>query len=154
MPAANTITISATSPAIATSSVGSAASVVGPNGAALSGDYLSGYYSMAVTANLQGATGGTLDVYLQVSYDSGATWVDYAHWTQLAGSAGAVSYISTHTRAKSQALATAPSHSLTANSTADGEWGTQARLFFTAGAGTSAGAVQTVVIHVEGVHTA
>lgn len=148
------ITISATSPATATSSVGSAATVKDTSGNPLTGDLLSGFDSMQVTANLLGATGGTLDVYVQVSYDAGATWVDYIHYAQLANGAVASSYVSSHSRAKGQGVAVLPFHTLSVGTSVDGEWGTQARLYFTAGAGTSAGAVQTIVLHLENLRTA
>lgn len=157
MPTATTITISATSPAAASGAgggAGTSVTVLSAVGVTAVGDYLSGYQSMRVTATVLGATGGTLDVYLQVSYDGGTTWADYAHYTQLTdGQTPAAVWASSHSRAKGQALAARPLVSLAANSAIDGCWGTQARLWFVSGAGTSAGAVQTVVLHLEGLRT-
>lgn len=48
---------------------------------------LSQYEKISVVAQLQGATGGTLDVYLQ-AFD-GVDWVDYAHFAQQAAAAPA-----------------------------------------------------------------
>lgn len=47
------------------------------------------YDSMLVVGELVGLTGGTLDVYLQDSPDDGTTWIDCAHFTQLAAAATA-----------------------------------------------------------------
>src|SRR5262249_6183355 len=48
---------------------------------------LGAYKSLSIFSMLQGATGGTLDVYLQYSPDGGTTWVDYAHFPQVAAGA-------------------------------------------------------------------
>lgn len=50
--------------------------------------FVDDYESLDVAAEIQGATGGTLDVYLQVSPDQGLNWYDVIHWAQAtAGSA-------------------------------------------------------------------
>lgn len=109
---------------------------------------LGGYRSMTIYAALQGATGGTLDIYLQVSPDGGTTWVDYAHFAQLAGGAAAIYRVWTVSRSAQQTsiatVGTGTSPALTANSVVGGEWTDQMRVVHVAGAGTSSGAVQTI----------
>lgn len=65
---------------------------------------LGSYFSMTVSARLQGA-GGTAktDIYLQTSPDGGATWIDYAHFPQLAASATAINAFTVSRGAQSQA---------------------------------------------------
>ena len=109
-------------------------------------EWVNGFQSLRIQANLQGATGGTLNVYVQTSYDGGTTWHDYVSYTQLAAGAAAVTYASSHTRAKGDALATPTDGTMTANTARDGEWGDRFRLKMTAGAGTSAGTTQSVTL--------
>jgi hypothetical protein len=52
------------------------------------------YDDMTIVAELIGATGGTLDIYLQGSWDGGANYYDWMHFAQLAAGAAAVKYIS------------------------------------------------------------
>lgn len=99
-------------------------------------------------ASLLGATGGTLDVYLQ-QYD-GVDWWDYAHFAQLAAGAAAVNYALPITR-KSQR--TAPivvgkngTPALAAAACVGGDFGDRFRIVFVAGAGTSLGAAQTIKV--------
>jgi hypothetical protein len=47
------------------------------------------YTSMLVVASLESHTGGTLDVYLQDSWDGGTTWYDCAHFAQLTAATAA-----------------------------------------------------------------
>ncbi len=108
---------------------------------------LAGYSSMRIEATLQGAQGGTLDVYLQVSYDNGASWSDYCHFATLAAGAAAVTYGASVTRGAGSLLAVLGKNLapiLAANMCRDGEWGGRARLLFVAGPGTSAGTEQVV----------
>jgi hypothetical protein len=99
-------------------------------------------------AELVGATGDTLDVYLQWSPDAGTTWYDYAHFPQLAAGAAAIKYVCT-----SQFGTTLPvvigkgtTPALAANTCTGGGWGDQMRCIATAGASTSAGAAITITI--------
>jgi hypothetical protein len=104
---------------------------------------LGAYNSMTVYASLVGATGGTLDLYLQYSPDSGTTWVDFAHYAQLAAGASAVQKLFTITKDTSTAITTVGSGStpvLAANTVVNGDWGDRIRLVEVAGASTSAGA--------------
>lgn len=108
---------------------------------------LAGYTSMRIEAELAGATGGTLDVYLQVSYDSGQTWSDYAHFAQLAAGAAPVTYGVSVSRSNGSALGLVGKNQsplLAANTCRDGEWGKHARMLFVAGAGTTQGAAQVI----------
>lgn len=136
--------LSATSPAAASTVAGTGLATT--IGAAVK---MSGFKSMRIEATLQGATGGTLDVYVQVSYDGGVTWSDYVHFPQLAAAAGAVTYGVSMSRSNGDALAVVgkgTSPLLAAGDWRDGEWGDAARLLFVAGGGTSAGAAQTVKV--------
>jgi hypothetical protein len=109
---------------------------------------LEGYRSLVVEAVLQGATGGTLDVYLQVTYDGGATWTDYAHFAQLAAGAAAIRHKFAVCRDVEKLTIVTPgkgtSPTLTVNTVVGGDWGSAMRMLFVAGASTSAGAAQTV----------
>lgn len=108
------------------------------------------YRSIAIVATLQGATGGTLDVYLQWSPDEGTTWVDYAHFPQLAAGAAVSTRVWTVSRAAQQLTLTTVGSGLTpalaANTIVGGEFGDRLRVVFVAGGGTSAGAAQSILI--------
>jgi len=114
------------------------------------------YDSLAIVASLVGATGGTLDIYLQISPDQGTTWVDYAHFAQLAGGAAAVTKVWTVSRGAQQTTATTvgtgTSVALAANTIIGGEWGDRMRAVYVAGAGTSVGAA--IVISILGTRAA
>lgn len=145
----NIFTFSETTPS-APGTVASSRSVgssLGPAGVAAD---LSQYSGLIVEANLVGATGGTLDVYVQFSTDEGTTWYDYAHFTQLAGGATAVSYVfSAATGAQNLTLATVGKNlnpALASGTVVGGSWGDRMRLVFVAGGGTTAGAAITVNI--------
>lgn len=131
-------TITGTSPSSATTAVlGSSAGM------------LQNYDAIRVVATLRGATGGTLDVYLQSSVD-GSTWYDYAHFPQLADGASSVKYafsVSRHAQQTSiLTIGAGTSPALAANSVVGGDFGNQMRAVCVAGVGTSAGAVQTITI--------
>jgi hypothetical protein len=130
------IDLTATSPSSATTTAQTAITTVGP------------YRSMFIYASIQGATGGTLDIYLQVTPDSGTTWVDYAHFPQIAAGAAAIKRVWAVTKQAQQTtlatVGTGTTPALAANTIVGGEWGSQIRVVFVAGAGTSAGASQTI----------
>lgn len=112
--------------------------------------------SLTVIGQLQGATGGTLDIYLQTAHDAAdvadtsATWFDYAHFAQLAGAAAAIKLTWHVNRATAVSTVTtigsASSPVLAASTILGGAWGNRMRLVYVAGAGTSAGAAQSVTI--------
>ncbi len=138
MPHLNSTTLAGTSPA----APGSAATTgVGGFGEA---------DSISIVATLQGATGGTLDVYVQTSYDGGATYVDFCHFPQLAGAAASSVRVWHVTRNLAQTtlttVGTGTSPALAANAIVGGCWGDYMRLLFVAGGGTSAGAAQSVIL--------
>jgi hypothetical protein len=134
------VTITATSP--------SAASPNAPSTGIVGG--LSGFDALTIIGSLQGGTGGTLDVYLQTSYDGGTTWYDYAHWPQLADSdpltmrEWSVNRSTAVTASTTIGSGLAPA--LGVDTILGGAWGDMMRLLFDAGAGTSAGAAQSVTI--------
>jgi len=101
-----------------------------------------------IVAELVGATGGTLNVYLQWSPDDGTTWYDYTAFTQLAAGAAAVKYRVTSDVAQNtiSTVGKGTSPALSAGTHVGGPWGTQMRVLCVAGASTSAGAAITVNI--------
>ena len=105
--------------------------------------------SITVVGSLVGATGGTLDVYIQTSHDGGTTWFDWAHFAQLASGAAAIKQ-SFHQGRDSNAsvttVGTAATPALAASTVVGGGWGDMMRLAFTAGVGTSVGATISVQI--------
>lgn len=58
-----------------------------------------------LTARLVGATGGTLDVYLQTQDYTGGPWSDLAHFPQLASGAAAVAYRAAFKRGNNNSVA-------------------------------------------------
>ena len=106
------------------------------------------YRDLAIYAELTGATGGTLDVYLQFTPDNGTTWVDYAHFPQIAAAAATIKRLWTVSKAAEQkTLATVGSGTtpaLAANTIVGGSWGDQIRVVYVSGAGTTAGAAQVI----------
>ena len=106
------------------------------------------YESLNIVAELVGATGGTLDVYLQISPNQGVNWFDFAHFPQLAGGAAAIKYTLT---ASLYSPLTVPvvigkdlSPVLAANTFVNGAMGDRLRLLMVAGGGTSVGAAVKV----------
>jgi hypothetical protein len=132
-------TLTETSPASATSAAGT-----------LVASDLERCSALTIIGELQGATGGTLDVFLQTSWDGGTTWYDYAHFTQLAAGAAAIKYAWHVSRASERttitAVGSAAAGVIATGAIMAGGWGNQMRMAFTAGASTSAGAAQTVRI--------
>jgi len=112
---------------------------------------LDDYEALNVVAELQGATGGTLDVYVQYSTDEGQTWYDVIHYPQLAAAAAAIIYSApisnTTTTAAPVVIGKNLSPALTtAPSVVNGAFTDRLRLVMKAGAGTSAGAPVKVSI--------
>lgn len=112
---------------------------------------LDGMTCLQIFAALVGATGGTLDVYMQTSPDFGQSWQDYAHFPQLAAAAAAVKYtLNVSCNAQNTTMLTPVGvnlvPALAANTCVGGTWGDRFRLLFVAGAGTSAGAAVSVRI--------
>jgi len=99
--------------------------------------------SLDIVADLRGATGGTLDVYVQYSTNSGRSWYDLAHFPQVAAAAP-VTYFrapvslytnSVNTSQVGKNLAPA----LAASAMVNGAFGDRVRLVMVAGAGTTLG---------------
>lgn len=138
MATSKSFSLSSTSPSSATTAVGA---TVGDMGLC---------DSLYIYAELTGATGGTLDVYLQVSPDQGTTWVDYAHFAQIAGGAAVIKRVWCVSRGAQQTTVTTvgsgTSPALAANTIIGGEFGDRMRVVYVAGAGTSAGAAQVITI--------
>jgi hypothetical protein len=130
-------TFSDTSPASA-STAASAAVMAG----------LAQYEWFSVDADLVGATGGTLDVYLQRLVGDPTTsteWRDWLHFPQLAAAASAIYYSAqtgTTNTITSVGRNTAPV--IAVNTFLGGHPGERLRVLYVAGASTSAGAAQLV----------
>lgn len=101
-----------------------------------------------IDALLQGGTGGTLDVYLQRFVASLNEWRDWIHFAQLASGASAVRYVLDSSWGQSGIVTVGQGTSpvIAVATQANLHPGQKARLLFTAGASTSAGAVQKVVL--------
>lgn len=115
---------------------------------------LARFSSVRIDALLVGATGGTLDVYLQRKLGPNA-WADYCHFAQLAAGATAVRYSVTAAQINSTAIVTAnggtdaaPAVGLAPATFLGGHPGDTLRVVYVAGAGTSAGAA--VALYVTG----
>ncbi len=125
-----------TSPAEASTVVSSVLTLVG----------LDRFESIAVIGILTQATGGVLDVYLQM-FD-GVDWIDYIHFPQLAaGSTTLIKwYTATRTLRNATAIATGrnTTPALAADINLGGDFGNRFRVVFVAGASTSAGASQII----------
>lgn len=111
-------------------------------------DYFS---TVTIVGQLQGATGGTLNLYIQSSLD-GVIWYDVVAYAQLAAGAAALRNVVTLNRGFrgtpgiTTVNAASGTPSLTANSVNADCLGTYLRLMATAGAGTSAGQTITLTI--------
>ena len=108
-----------------------------------------------VDAELVGATGGTLDVFVQVSPDEGQNWYDAIHFPQLLAGAGAVKYRATMAYAQQNTPTTQGqpivigknlTPLLAVNTVVPGAGFNRARLVFKSGVGTSAGAPVRVTL--------
>lgn len=119
-------------------------------GSSVSG--LSHYDHIQVYAALVGATGGTLDVYLQRKVN--ATWVDWAHFTQLASGAPAVKYSFSANAAMNTVTDTNRISTIGVDLTpalgsgviVGGHPGDEVRAVYDAGSSTSEGAAVSIVI--------
>ncbi len=110
---------------------------------------LSKYDALQITAELVGATGGVLDVYLQTSHDGGTTWWDFIHFPQLSAGAAAVKYMVNIPGAGATGITvigknTTPA--LAVNTVVGGCWGDMLRALYVGGASTSAGGAQVINI--------
>ncbi len=127
----------------------SAASTVAETPLTNLGIFRSGF----LLATIQGATGGTLDVYLQVTPDGGTTWMDWVHFPQKTAGAGATSYglsISQTTGELNVAtvttVGTGLQPALGAGDYHGGAFGDQIRALAVAGSSTSAGSLQNLLL--------
>jgi len=114
-------------------------------------DNLSQFEWLTVVAVLTGATAGTLDVYLQAEAQNNV-WVDWVHFAQLAAGAATVRYAFDCNVAASSittvggGTTAAPGVALAAATVAFSHPGKKVRIVTVAGAGTSAGASQTLYL--------
>lgn len=107
------------------------------------------FLALLFVCDVQGATGGTLDVVIEHSNDK-TDWYEYAHLTQLA--AGAAAACVTFAAAESKAIGAVGKNNAGAPVLAAGTAGAgpcldALRVRLVAGAGTSAGAVQGVRVY-------
>lgn len=142
---AKTWTITGTSPAAA----GQAALATIATG-------LDQYELFSITAVLVGATGGTLDVYLQRRVtDTGTVWADFVHFPQLASAASAVKYAAAMMPSPAATATvigttaddgTTGAPALAVNTVVGGHPGDAVRAVCVAGASTTVGAAVTIYI--------
>lgn len=118
---------------------------------------LEGYDEVRIDADLVGATGGTLDVYLQrlvaaAAEVTGGVWVDWLHFPQLAAGAAAIRYsVSSGAGVVISAVglgtdASAGTPVLAANTSIGGHPGSAVRCVCVAGASTTVGAAIKVYV--------
>jgi len=117
---------------------------------------LADYDSIEIEAELVGATGGTLDVYVQSNDTESGTWYDAIHFAQLNSGATAVIYRTAISRYASAAVAPTVigknlSPTLVPATAIQNGFGDRLRLVMVAGTSTSAGA--PVSIKVTGFRT-
>jgi hypothetical protein len=143
---------SETSPATASTNAVSSQPVTGVYNASgpgiASSKMLDDAAAITVVAELVGATGGTLDIFLQGGNPDGS-WVDVVHFAQLAPAAAAINYSAqiSHMAQPSSAAPVAVglgvhsgSTGLAASTTVQGLAYSQYRLLMCSGSGTTAGA--------------
>ena len=112
---------------------------------------LGAYDWFQIDADLVGATGGTLDIYLQRKLDTDV-WLDWVHLPQLAAGAAAVRYSLTVSSSNTIVAVGKTSDAgvgtpaLAANTSVGGHPGDKVRVMAVAGASTSAGATVTVYV--------
>ena len=105
------------------------------------------YSWFVIDAELTGATGGTLDVYLQRKAPGTGIWYDYLHFPQVAAGAGAAYYtVQPQAIQGITVVGKGTTPALAANTCTGGHPGAELRCVFVAGAGTSAGATQVIRI--------
>lgn len=109
--------------------------------------------AFTVVAELQGATGGTLNIYLQRKITDDV-WSDWVSFAQLAGGAAAVKYavcpaLGNTILAVGAGSDATPAPALAAGNCVGGHPGDAVRVVAVAGVGTSAGTSQTVRIQAQ-----
>ena len=120
---------------------------------------LSYFDALTINAILAGATDGTLDVYLQTSYDMtpgvaaddpSRIWYDYAHWQQIPASTAPYQVVWHVNRSTAITAETVSGQllnpALGPSTILGGAWGDMMRILFVPGTGTTAGASQTITI--------
>jgi hypothetical protein len=132
-------TISDTSPSSASTAVGD--SIGG----------LTAFSEIHIEADLVGATGGTLDVYLQRKLADNL-WRDWIHFTQIASGGAAVKYSArsqnaTGITAVGGGTDASPGVALAASGIIGGHPGATIRAVYVAGTSTSAGAAVTIRVY-------
>lgn len=110
------------------------------------------FTSLRIDAFLIGATGGTLDIYLQRQV-AGNAWSDWCHFAQLAAGALAVGYSLKCSMVDSTSIVTSnlatdliPAVGLSAATFLGGHPGEGFRAIYVAGVGTSAGAAVKLLV--------
>jgi|SRR5580692_861260 hypothetical protein len=149
------------SPAAASTNAASSQAVSGTAGSpagVASSQMMDDGAGVDIVAELAGASGGTLDIFIQASPDGGTTWVDIVHFAQLASGAAAVVY-KTNISNLPQPASAAPvvvgtglhsgSTGLAAGTTVQGYGFDRLRLMMASGSGTTAGAAVKVFATVQ-----
>lgn len=136
-----------------TSPAGASATVVGYT----TNTDLGTYATCSFYAVVQGGTGGTLDIYLQTAFrkvNASPTWVDVAHFPQIAAGAAATGTAFTITRWSPTSSAfvaglntVSATPALAVNTVVPGIFGYMLRVVYKTGAGNTAGAAQSILAY-------
>jgi hypothetical protein len=108
------------------------------------------YDAVLIAAELKGATGDVLDVYVQMSPDMGLNWYDIVHFAQLTAGVALKSYLAPISNATTTTAPTLTGKNLVpalaVNTVVNGAFSDRMRLVMVAGAATSLGAAVVVRI--------
>lgn len=109
---------------------------------------LHAFDAMQIVTVFEGATGGDLEIYLQVADDAESeTWFDYAHWTVTAAAASSTKLYSVSRqkdRVTGITIGMNNTPALATGTVLGGDFGAKARVRFVGGASTTAGKAQTI----------
>lgn len=111
------------------------------------------YDAIKGLATLQGLTGGTLNIYIQQSWDGGTTWTDCAAFAQMSGGAAQATsdfsiVLDSTIRTVGSGSVSSAAPALSAGTICAGPWAPLLRLVAVSGSGTSgASKLQTVKLY-------
>lgn len=102
------------------------------------------YDTLTMEADIVGGTGGTLDIYVQRTFDGGTTWRDYVHFPQVAAATTKRYSHSPSLDGQIYEVGQGTTPALAAGTSANGKWGSHLRVLAVSGSGTSAAGSVTV----------
>lgn len=119
---------------------------------------LDGFNALNIVAEITGATGGTLDLYIQLSVDMGANWYDVAHFPQATALSAVKYYDAPMSNATTNTTTTQVGKNLSPalalgsggiGSVVNGAFSDRMRLVMVAGSGTTLGASVVVKVFAQ-----